>query len=55
MIREKERRLEEAQEAFLRRDSNIRKLEKAIEDERRKSMVDEQKVKQLEQILTSKV
>lgn len=31
LIVEKERRLEEAQEAFLRRDEDIRKLEKAIE------------------------
>jgi hypothetical protein len=55
LIAEKEKRLEEAQEAFYRRDSDIRRLEKAIEDERRKSMLDEQKVRQLEQQLSEKV
>jgi hypothetical protein len=39
----------------LRRDTDIRTLEKAIEDERRKSMVDEQKLRQLEQMLGEKV
>lgn len=55
MIADKERKLEDAQEAFLRRDSDIRQLQKAIEDERRKSMLDEQKVKQLEKMLEAKV
>lgn len=47
LIAEKEKKFEEAQEAFFRRDSDIRRLEKAIEDERRKSMLDEQKLRQL--------
>jgi len=55
MIADKERKLEDAQEAFLRRDTDIRRLEKAIEDERRKSMLDEQRVRQLEKELESKV
>ena len=55
MINEKEKKLEDAQEAFLRRDSDIRRLEKAIEDERRKSMLDEQRVRQLEKELEAKV
>jgi hypothetical protein len=32
--------LKEAQEEFLRRDSDIRNLEKALDEERRKSMLD---------------
>ena len=55
VIADKERKLEDAQEAFLRRDSDIRRLEKAIEDERRKSMLDEQRLRQLEKELESKV
>ena len=39
----------------MRRDSDIRRIEKAIEDERRKSMLDEQKVRQLEKELEAKV
>jgi hypothetical protein len=39
----------------LRRDSSIRALEKAIDDERRKSMVDEEKIRHMEQMLGEKV
>lgn len=39
----------------MRRDSGIRALEKAIDDERRKSMADEEKIRHLEQILAGKV
>lgn len=55
MIVDKEKKLEDAQQAFLRRDSDIRRLEQAIEDERRKSMLDEQRVRHLEKELESKV
>jgi hypothetical protein len=47
--------LNQAQEEFLRRDSDIRRLEKALEDERRKSMLDEQAIRQLEAKLIAKV
>ena len=55
IIAEKQKKLYDAQQAFLRRDSDIRRIEKAIEDERRKSMLDEQKIRQLEKQLEAKV
>ena len=44
---QKQRALDEAENEFLRRDSNIRDLEQALAEERRKSMLDEGRIKQL--------
>jgi hypothetical protein len=43
----KEDQLRAAQEEFLRRDSDIRNLEKALDEERRKSMLDEERIRNL--------
>ena len=47
--------MREAQEEFLRRDSDIRNLESALDEERRKSMLDEERIRSLESKLEDKV
>ena len=47
MLNDKERKLEEYEQEYLRRDSDIRDLERALEQERRKSMLDVEKIKTL--------
>lgn len=47
MLADKERKLNDAENEFLRRDSNIRDLEQALAEQRRKSMQDEAKIRQL--------
>jgi TATA-binding protein-associated factor Taf7 len=40
ILQEKQRKLDDAENEFLRRDSNIKNLEQALAEERRKSMID---------------
>ena len=55
ILQQKQRALDEAENEFLRRDSNIRDLEQALAEERRKSMLDEGRIKQLEGELQRRV
>ena len=54
-MKEKEQKLEEYEQDFLRRNTDVRELERALEDERRKSMLDIEKIKRLEAELKNKV
>ncbi len=47
MLNEKEEHLMTAEQEYMRRDSDIRDLERALEEERRKSMLDVEKIKRL--------
>lgn len=55
MLDEKEKKLQSVENDYLRRDSDIRDLERALEDERRKSMLDVEKIKRLEVELNKRV
>lgn len=48
MLNEKETKLNELEHEYLRRDSDIRDLERALEEERRRSLLDVEKIKRLE-------
>lgn len=54
MLNDKERKLQEIDEEHGRRDSDLRELERALDDERRKSMLDIEKIKRLEAELQRK-
>lgn len=55
MLNEKETKLADAEHEYLRRDSDIRDLERALEDQRRRSLLDVEKIKRLEAELQHKV
>lgn len=54
VLNDKKRKLQEIDEEHGRRDSDLRELERALDDERRKSMLDIEKIKRLEAELQRK-